>query len=82
MRRKRIAKEEGLGDDYDVGTYPSEGSTILGPSLLMKAMLTAALLGSGYGAALHFMDKAPAAIPTPVSPIGEDANTEYEFGLE
>ncbi len=78
MRRKRIAKECGLGDDYDVGTYPSDGDIHLGASLIVKLALGAALLGAG------------AAIPMGLSLLKDrqmteatvDTNTEYEFGLE
>ena len=80
MRRKRLATADKLGDDFDVGTYPSEGDIHLGSSLLTKLALGAALLGSGAAIpmGLSFLesmkDKQPAA--------AVDMDTQYEFGLE
>ncbi len=80
MRRKRIAKHEGLGDDYDVGTYPSEGDIRFGPSLLTKLALGAALLGSGAAIpmGLSFLESMKDKQPT----AAVDMDTQYEFGLE
>ena len=50
MRRKSVAKEMGLSDDWDVGTFPSSTVTINEPSgggVLKGAALAAGLLAGG-----------------------------------
>jgi hypothetical protein len=50
MRRKSVAKEMGLSDDWDVGTFPSSTVTINEPAgggLLKGAALAAGLLAGG-----------------------------------
>ena len=69
MRRVSQAKEDGLGDDYNVGTYPSEllvkkGTGLKG--LLAMGLAGASLLGGGVmgGAYLADMLKANKTIET------------------
>ena len=50
MRRKSVAKEMGLSDDWDVGTFPSSTVTINEPpggGVLKGAALAAGLLAGG-----------------------------------
>jgi hypothetical protein len=49
IRRKGIAASAGLEPSYDVGTYPSEETTIHGggPGMVKTSLLTAALMGLG-----------------------------------
>ena len=69
VRRKVEAKNAGLGDDWDPGTYPSHPVHITS-GIVKGALLALAATGTGAGGVLYLMDKlkpAP-AIPSPVTP--------------
>ena len=69
MRRKSVAKELGLGDDWDVGTFPSNSVTINeqpGGGLLKGAALAAGLLAGGGTGGFLISDVLNPADPQPV----------------
>lgn len=86
MRRKSIAKDMGLGDDWDPGTYPSNSVTVEsgGSGLLPKLALGAALLGAGSAIplGLSFLQELQGDKPVVDVEHTLDTDTQYEFGLE
>ena len=69
MRRKSVAKELGLGDDWDVGTFPSSTVTINEQSrggVLKGAALAAGLLAGGGTGGFLVSDLVNPADPQPV----------------
>lgn len=77
MRRKSQAKSEGLGDDYDVGTYPSNSFSIEGGGGIVKgALLAATLLLGGGGAVVGLLNylKEDPPVTTPIPPLPDKVN--------
>tara|TARA_R100001132_G_C3232885_1_gene66745 strand:- start:206 stop:535 length:330 start_codon:yes stop_codon:yes gene_type:complete len=69
MRRKSVAKEMGLGDDWDVGTFPSSTVTIhetSGGGLLKGVALAAGLLAGGGTGGFLVSDLVNPSDPQPV----------------
>ena len=69
MRRKSVAKELGLGDDWDVGTFPSSTVTINEQprgGVLKGAALAAGLLAGGGTGGFLVSDLVNHADPQPV----------------
>ena len=69
MRRKSVAKELGLGDDWDVGTFPSSTVTInehQRGGILKGAALAAGLLAGGGTGGFLVSDLVNPADPQPV----------------
>ena len=79
MRRKSVAKELGLGDDWDVGTFPSNSVTINeqpGGGLLKGAALAAGLLAGGGTGGFLISDVLNPADPQPVVEAIEEVVAE------
>ena len=69
MRRKSVAKELGLGDDWDVGTFPSSTVTINEQQrggVLKGAALAAGLLAGGGTGGFLVSDLVNPSAPQPV----------------
>ena len=69
MRRKSVAKELGLGDDWDVGTFPSSTVTINEQprgGILKGAALAAGLLAGGGTGGFLVSDLVNPSDPQPV----------------
>ena len=69
MRRKSVAKELGLGDDWDVGTFPSSTGTLNEQprgGVLKGAALAAGLLAGGGTGGFLVSDLVNPADPQPV----------------
>ena len=69
MRRKSVAKELGLGDDWDVGTFPSSTVTINEQQrggILKGAALAAGLLAGGGTGGFLVSDLVNPVDPQPV----------------
>jgi hypothetical protein len=76
MRRKSVAKEMGLGDDWDVGTFPSSTVTINEPSgggFLKGAALAAGLLAGGGTGGFLLSDVLSPADTQPVVEVVQEA---------
>ena len=86
MRRKSVANEMGLSDDWDVGTFPSSTVTINEPSgggLLKGAALAAGLLaGGGTGGFLlsDVINADPQPVVEAVRETVEKSVPEVAFG--
>ena len=86
MRRKSVANEMGLSDDWDVGTFPSSTVTINEPSgggLLKGAALAAGLLaGGGTGGFLlsDVINADPQPVDEAVRETVEKSVPEVAFG--
>ena len=86
MRRKSVANEMGLSDDWDVGTFPSSTVTINEPSgggLLKGAALAAGLLaGGGTGGFLlsDVINADPQPVVEAVQETVEKSVPEVAFG--
>ncbi len=73
IRRKALARDAGLDESYDVGTYPSEVVTVenrgMNPiaSLLMSGLLMATGGGGAIGIAslMGVLDRDPAPVAAP-----------------
>ena len=81
MRRKSVAKELGLGDDWDVGTFPSSTVTINeqpGGGLLKGAALAAGLLAGGGTGGFLVSDLVNPSAPQPVVEAIEEVVEEEE----
>ena len=94
IRRKALARDAGLDESYDVGTYPGETTTVIqgGPGMVKTSLLTAALMGLGGAGVLgasNFLnaisssqsrpvDVQPPAVVAPVEP----AETEFDITVE
>ena len=89
IRRKALARDAGLEDSYDVGTYPPEPQTIVrgGIGNVASAILTAGAMGLGGAGMLaatqllgsHTSSRA-AAIPQP--PAAGVFEREFEITVE
>jgi hypothetical protein len=90
IRRKGIAADAGLEPSYDVGTYPSETTTMVqgGPGMVKAALLTAALMGLGGAGVLgasHLLGSLPSsrAMPADVQPPAAVVPaTEFDITVE
>tara|TARA_R100001086_G_scaffold233743_1_gene155561 strand:- start:108 stop:527 length:420 start_codon:yes stop_codon:yes gene_type:complete len=86
MRRKSVANEMGLSDDWDVGTFPSSSVTInetSGGGLLKGAALAAGLLaGGGTGGFLlsDVINSDPQPVVEAVRETVEKSVPEIAFG--
>ena len=92
IRRKSLARDAGLDDSYDVGTYPSEESNI---NMVVKGAGTAGILGSsvisgglvagGLWLGSQLLDKevSEATLAEPIIEVIEKTKTrkyDYEVG--
>ncbi len=89
IRRKALARDAGLDDSYDVGTYPPEQTLIQsgGPSFLKTALVTAAMIGLGGAGALSALSVLPSsADPLPaghaVETVPAATATEFDITIE
>ena len=90
IRRKALARDEGLDESYDVGTYPSETTTVVqgGPGMVKSALLTAVLMGLGGAGVLgasHLLGSLPSsrAMPADVQPPAAVVPaTEFDITVE
>ena len=91
IRRKGIAADAGLEPSYDVGTYPSEQTTVVqggGPGMVKAALLTAALMGLGGAGVLgasQLLESLPSsrAMPADVQPPAAVVPaTEFDITVE
>ena len=94
IRRKALARDAGLDESYDVGTYPGESTTVIqgGPGMVKTSLLTAALMGLGGAGVLgasQILDVLPssrvrpvAARPPAVVAPAEPAETEFDITVE
>ena len=90
IRRKALARDAGLDESYDVGTYPSETTTVVqgGPGMVKSALLTAVLMGLGGAGVLgasHLLGSLPSsrAMPADVQPPAAVVPaTEFDITVE
>ncbi len=92
IRRKGIASDAGLEPSYDVGTYPSEETTMIqggGPGMVKTSLLTAALMGLGGAGVLgasQLLGVLPSSRAQPVDaqpPAAVvPADTEFDITVE
>lgn len=88
IRRKTLAKDAGLDESYDVGTYPSEQTTIVvGGGGMSKALIAGMMLVTGGAGGLGLSallssppvpERAPAT--SPAAPIEFDVTIEEVGG--
>ncbi len=91
IRRKALARDAGLDESYDVGTYPGESTTVIqgGPGMVKTSLLTAALMGLGGAGVLgasQLLDALPSSRVRPVDArppaVVVPAETEFDITVE
>jgi len=86
IRRKALARDAGLDDSYDVGTYPQEQQTLIqpgGPGFIKTALVTAAMIGLGGVGAVSALSFLPSTPPTGQPPGAiPAATTEFDITIE
>ena len=90
IRRKALARDAGLDESYDVGTYPSETTTVVqgGPGMVKSALLTAVLMGLGGAGVLgasQLLGVLPSSRAQPVDaqpPAAVVPATEFDITVE
>jgi len=91
IRRKALARDAGLDESYDVGTYPGESTTVIqgGPGMVKTSLLTAGLMGlggAGVLAASNFLNAIPSSQSRPVDvqppAVVAPAETEFDITVE
>ena len=81
IRRRRLAKECGLGD-IDVGTYPSHPATIVNnTSPLVPIILSALLGGGGFLGGMALSSQSGAGDLTGLSPRNQSAPIEFDIEI-
>jgi hypothetical protein len=89
IRRKTLAKDAGLDQSYDVGTYPSEQTTVVvSESGISKALIAGMMLvtgGAGGVGLTTLLSASPAAVDrvpavSPAIPVEFDVTIEEVDG--